>query len=441
MSKLEIQMGQLAQELSQRKQGVFPSQVVNNPRHEAKAITILRSGRQVENNVYMPTNEEVVTPREPPGFERKSKHEQVVLDYNEGQGEVLKNNSNSKANHKKEVSNDNPIERPFQRGITFNPPLKIVQEEEVSLPYPQVLWQQEKKLKKESQLREMIDLFKKVHINIPLLEAVKTIPSYAKFLKEMCMKKKKFKEHEQVALCEEVSAIIQRKLPPKLKDPGSFTIPSKIGETTFDKCLMDLGASINLMPYSALKKLGLEGALKPTSITLQLADRSVRYPRGILENVLVNVAKFVIPADFIVLDMEETPMVGNELPIIFGRAFMATAGVKINVKKGTMTMKVLGDKIKFQIFPPLQISDDMNECYFLGYYGEARVKGDEKSKKEACAPPPVLLCSQDFESLLTPIKKKKQIGGLLKGSLVDRGACFGSSKKVNKGDGCIKKPP
>ncbi|XP_024187998.1 uncharacterized protein LOC112192477 [Rosa chinensis] len=233
VSKLEVQMGQLVHELCQRKQGVFPSQVVNSPRHEAKAITILRSGRQVENNVYMPTNEEVVTPREPPAFERRLKHEQVVLDYNEGQDEVLKNNSNSKANHEKEVSNDHPIDRSFQRGIPFNPPLKIVQEEEVSLPYPQAIWEQEKKLKKESQLREMIDLFKKVHINIPLLEAVKTIPSYAKFLKDMCMKKKKFKEHEQVALCEEVSAIIQRKLPPKLKDLGSFTIPSKIGETTY----------------------------------------------------------------------------------------------------------------------------------------------------------------------------------------------------------------
>ncbi|XP_062014284.1 uncharacterized protein LOC133730774 [Rosa rugosa] len=227
MSKLEIQMGQLAHELIQRKQGVFPSQVVNNSRHEAKAITILRSGRQVEKNVYISTNEEVVTLSEPLGFERRSKHEQVVLDYNEGQDEVLKNNSNSMANHEKEMSNDHSIERPFQRGITFNPPLKIVQEEEVSLPYPQALCHEDN-------------------------------PTYAKFLKDMCMKKKKFKEHEQVALCEELSAIIQRKLSQKLKDPGSFTIPSKIGKTTFDKCLMDLGASINLKPYSALKKLGLE---------------------------------------------------------------------------------------------------------------------------------------------------------------------------------------
>ncbi|XP_024200043.1 uncharacterized protein LOC112203285 [Rosa chinensis] len=410
VSKLEVQMGQLASELNQRRQGVFPSQVETNPRHEAKAITTLRSGRQVENNVYMPTNEEDVTPREPPGFERRSKgkarelsHGEVILGFNDGEAEALNDKKNAYADEKQEEAlKDN-----------FNAKVGTHDNEDS----PSTL------------------------IERPFKRAVKTIPSYAKFLKDMCMKKKKFKEHEQVALCEEVSAIIQRKLPPKLKDPGSFTIPSKIGETTFDNCLMDLGASINLMPYSALKKLGLEGALKPTSITLQLADRSVRYPRGILENVLVNVARFVIPVDFIVLDMEEAPMVDNELPIIFGRAFMATAGVKINVKKGTMSMKVLGDKIKFQIFPPLQILDDMNECYFLGYYGEVRVRGDEKNKKEVWAPLPVLPCSQGFESLITPIKKNKQIGGLLKGALVDMGACLGSSKKVNKGDGCLKKPP
>ncbi|KAL6219676.1 hypothetical protein ACLB2K_007435 [Fragaria x ananassa] len=411
MSKLEVQMRQLANELSQRKQGVFPSQVENNPRHEVKAITILRSGRQVENNVYMPTNDELASPREPPGFERSAKHKQVVLDDNEGQEEVLKNNFNSKTNNGEDVSNDHhSMERPFKRCITFNPPLEIVQEKR---------------------------------------RAVKTIPSYAKFLKDMCTKKKKFKEHEQVALCEEVSAIIQRKLPPKLKDPGSFTIPSKIGETTFEKCLMDLGASINLMPYSALEKLGLERALKETSITLQLADRSVRYPSGILENVLVNVAKFVIPVDFTVLDMEDAPIVDNELPIIFERGFMAT-GVKINVKKGTMSMQVLGDKIKFQIFPPLNVSDNVNERYLVGRYGEAQVRGDEKSNKEAWATLPVSPCSQDLvsqslsfkghKSLVTPIKKKNQVGGMLKGLLVGMGVCFGSSK-VCKGDGCLKKPP
>jgi predicted aspartyl protease len=80
--------------------------------------------------------------------------------------------------------------------------------------------------------------------------------------------------------------VLLRKLPPKLKDPGSFTIPSKIGDQLFDRALLDLGASINLLPYTIYEKLGL-GELQPTSITLQLADRSIKRLRGILEDVLV----------------------------------------------------------------------------------------------------------------------------------------------------------
>ena len=130
------------------------------------------------------------------------------------------------------------------------------------------------------------------------------MPRYAKFLKEILTNKKKLKEHERINLNEECSAILQNKLPQKLKDPGSFTIPCIIGDCSFDKVLCDLGASINLMPFSIFRKLGL-GEPKPTTITLQLADRSIKYPRGIVEDVLVKVNKFIFPVDFIVLDMEE----------------------------------------------------------------------------------------------------------------------------------------
>ena len=92
-------------------------------------------------------------------------------------------------------------------------------------------------------------------------------------------------------------------MPQKLKDPGSFTIPCIIGNCTFDKVLCDLGASINLMPLSIMQKLGLEEP-KPTNVSLQLADRSITYPRGIVEDVLFKVDKFIFPVDFIVLDME-----------------------------------------------------------------------------------------------------------------------------------------
>ncbi|XP_022883823.1 uncharacterized protein LOC111400659 [Olea europaea var. sylvestris] len=103
------------------------------------------------------------------------------------------------------------------------------------------------------------------------------MPSYAKFIKEILTNKKKLEDLGTVMLNEECSVILQNKLPPKLKDPGSFTIPCTIGNMKFDKALYDLSASINLMPYSIFRKLNL-GEAKATSISLQLADSAIKYP-------------------------------------------------------------------------------------------------------------------------------------------------------------------
>jgi hypothetical protein len=200
---------------------------------------------------------------------------------------------------------------------------KVSEKEKVSAPtFPQRLV----KPKKEKQLLDIFETLRKVEINIPLLDAIKQIPSFAKFLKDCCTHKRKFQAHEKVALTKEVSAVLLKKLPPKLKDPGSFTIPCRIGDKLFDRALLDLGACINLLPYTIYEKLGL-GELQPTTITLQLADRSIKRPRGILEDVLVKVDKFILLADFIVLDMEESPM-PLPLPLILGRPFMRTADTK-----------------------------------------------------------------------------------------------------------------
>ncbi|XP_061363509.1 uncharacterized protein LOC133307102 [Gastrolobium bilobum] len=110
-----------------------------------------------------------------------------------------------------------------------------------------------------------------------------------------------------------------KKFPPKLQDPGSFNIPIAVGNTNVGRALCDLGASINLMPLSICKSLGIT-ELKPTMVSLQLADRSLRRPNGIIEDVLVKVDKFIFPADFIVLDMEEE----SEMPLMLGRPFLAT---------------------------------------------------------------------------------------------------------------------
>ncbi|KAL5543561.1 hypothetical protein UlMin_007345 [Ulmus minor] len=123
--------------------------------------------------------------------------------------------------------------------------------------------------------------------------------------------------------------LLQTKIPPKLKDPGSFTIPFSIGNTYCGRALCDLGASINLMPMSVFKQLGI-GNARPTIVTLQLIDRSFAHPEGKIKDVLIQVDKFVFPADFIILDFK----VDREVPIILGRPLLATGRTLIDVQKG-----------------------------------------------------------------------------------------------------------
>ncbi|KAL0438800.1 UNVERIFIED_CONTAM: Retrovirus-related Pol polyprotein from transposon [Sesamum latifolium] len=177
----------------------------------------------------------------------------------------------------------------------------------------------------------------------------KGMSSYAKFLKEVISNKRKWENGETVKLNEECSAILQNKLPPKLKDPGSFSIPCTIGEINFEKALCDLGASINLMPYSIFVKLGMH-ELTPTIVTLQLADRSIKYPRGIIEDVLVKVGKFVIPVDFVVLDMEEDA----NTPLILDRPFLVTSKALIDVQKGQLTLRINDEEVVFNVFKAIK---------------------------------------------------------------------------------------
>ena len=145
-------------------------------------------------------------------------------------------------------------------------------------------------------------------LNIPLLDAIKQIPSYAKFLKDLCTVKRKLSVNKEAFMTEQSTSLIQNNLPPKHKDPGSPTIFIVVGNSKLRHALVDLGASVNLLPYSVYVDLGL-GELEPTNITLQLADRSVKIPRGIVEDVLVQVDKFYFPMDFVVLDTQ--PMVNQ----------------------------------------------------------------------------------------------------------------------------------
>ncbi|XP_057986658.1 uncharacterized protein LOC110660337 [Hevea brasiliensis] len=156
---------------------------------------------------------------------------------------------------------------------------------------------------------------------------------FEKFL-EILSNKKKLEEFETVALTEESSAILQNKHPPKLKDPSNFSIPCHIGDIRIDKALCDLEASVSLMPLSIYEKMKIR-EMKPTTISLQLVDRFIKFPIGVIENVPLKVGKSLILVDFVVLEMKEDV----HIPIVLGRPFLVTAGAMIDVKNGRLTLE------------------------------------------------------------------------------------------------------
>ena len=170
------------------------------------------------------------------------------------------------------------------------------------------------------------------------------MPLYAKFLKEILSKKRKIAEEGIVNLTATCNAIIQQKLPAKMKDPGSFTIPCSIGKYEFKKALCDSGESINLMPLSVVQRLSL-GELTLIAITLQMANRSMAQPEGIMEDVLVKVGKFIFPVDFVIMQMEED----TQVPLLLGRPFLATGAALIDVQKGELALKVGNEAVQFII--------------------------------------------------------------------------------------------
>ncbi|KAM2510329.1 hypothetical protein PS1_034826 [Malus domestica] len=217
--------------------------------------------------------------------------------------------------------------------------------------------------KKEESDKDIIETFRKVQVNIPLLDAIKQVPKYAKFLKELCTTRKRISNKEVVRVGENVSAVLQRKLPPKCKDSGSFTIPCVISNTRFEHAMLDLGASINVMPYSIYASMNL-GELKNDRVIIQLADRSNAYPKGVLEDVLVQVNHLIFPANFYVLEMEDSAH-SSSLPIILGRPFMKTARTKIDVFKGMLSMEFDGEVIDFNLSETIKYPSDDHPCFSI----------------------------------------------------------------------------
>ena len=233
LRNLEVQMGQMANLLTERQPGSLPSNSEVNPRRDGnehvKEVT-LRSGKELEIREQFPVIEEVET-------------EKVIQSgQNDDADREQPQEKQSVGNTTEARDNSQPI---------------------APIPYPQRL----KKHKLDKKFTKFMEVFKKLHINIPFGDALEQMPSYVKFMKDILSQKRRLADFETVNLTEECSAILQRKLPQKLKDPGSFTIPCTIGNAIFERALCDLGASINLIPLSIFKRLGL-GEARPTTVTL-----------------------------------------------------------------------------------------------------------------------------------------------------------------------------
>nr|XP_009786494.1 PREDICTED: uncharacterized protein LOC104234594 [Nicotiana sylvestris] len=192
-------------------------------------------------------------------------------------------------------------------------------------------------------------MLKQIQVNIPLIDALKEMTGYAKIMKDLMSRKFNFQDLAIVTLTQTCSAVVTRPIAEKLSNPRSFIIPCMIGNYAFAEELCDLGESINLMPLAIYKRLGI-GRARPTSMLLKLADRTVKRPSGILDDVLVQVGKFVFPADFVILDCR----VDEEIPIILGRPLLATGRALIEIETGELKMRLTDEEITFNVQKSMQ---------------------------------------------------------------------------------------
>ena len=163
-------------------------------------------------------------------------------------------------------------------------------------------------------------------------------------------------------MTEQSTSLIRNNFPPKYKDPGSLTISIVVGNSKLGHALVSLGASVNLLPYSVYVELGL-GELEPTNITLQLVDRSVKIPRGIVKDVLVQVDEFYFLVDFVVLDTQTVVNQGTQFPVILGRPFLATSNAIIHCRGGLMTLSFGNMAVNLNIFNVIkEIGDEEDVC-------------------------------------------------------------------------------
>ncbi|GJS16454.1 reverse transcriptase domain-containing protein [Tanacetum coccineum] len=295
--------------------GPLPSNTVANPRGNLKAITT-RSGVAYDG------------PPIPPPFSSSPK---VV----EQEPEVTKDTVQPSTEHIQPLV--------VQTSVQIDEPV-VAPKPKPTIPYPSRANKQKHHEKDDNLASKFVEIFRELHFELSFVDSLLHMPKFASMFKSLLNNKEKLFELAKTLVNENCSAVILKKLPEKLGDPGKFLIPCDFPELVECLALADLGASINLMPLSIWKKLSLP-ELTPTQMILELADQSTTRSAGIAEDVFVKVGKFHFPADFVVVDYIVDPRV----PLILGRPFLRTARALIDVYGEELTLRVDDEAITFKV--------------------------------------------------------------------------------------------
>ncbi|GJU78504.1 reverse transcriptase domain-containing protein [Tanacetum coccineum] len=305
--------------------GTLPSNTVTNPKEDLKGITT-RSGVAYKGPTIHTTSSPKAVEREP------EVTKDTMPPTNNGSTEDIQPSVVPVVHHES-------ISEPVNAPVSASRP-----NQKASIPFPSRRNDERRHEKANDQIEKFYEIFRDLSFEISFTDALMLMPKFASTLKTLIENKEKLSEMARTPLNENCSAVILNKLPKKLGDPGRFLIPCEFSEINTCNALADLGASINLMPYSVWKNLSLP-ELTPTCMTLELADRSISEPIGIAEDVYVTVGKFQFPADFVVVDFEPDPRV----PLILGRSFLKTSRALIDVYEGEITLRVGREAITFNL--------------------------------------------------------------------------------------------
>ncbi|GJT22019.1 reverse transcriptase domain-containing protein [Tanacetum coccineum] len=263
-----------------------------------------------------------------------------------------------------------------------------------NIPYPSRRNDQKFREKASNQMEKIFQIFQDLRFDISFADALLLMPRFAPTIKNLLMNKEKLFELAKIPLIENCSAMLLKKLPEKLGDPGKFLIPCDFPGMDVCYALADLGASINLMPLSIWKKLSLP-ELTPTRMTLELADRSITRPKGLAEDVFVKVGSFHFPTDFVVVDFEADPRV----PLILGRSFLRTGRALIDVYKGELILRNGDEQLIYHVDKHPQkhanevdVSDSSSDFHLSLEFFET-----SKSLLERITDEPALVCLPPLE--------------------------------------------